>query len=278
MSSTMTHALSSLRTPARATLAVVLAGGLLSACAAIPKLPPAETARTGETYAARESFQATPAEWPADRWWSAYGDPQLDGLVDEALAGSPDLAAARARILKAQALAGEARAATLPTLTGNASYQSVKQSYNNGVPPAFVPKGYNDAGRMTLDFAYEFDFFGKNRAALAAATSNAEAARADAAAARLALSTNVASAYADLAQQFADRDAARDAVSTREQSLQLINDRLTNGLENREASEEARSNLASARANLRSVDESLSLTRNRLAALLGAGPDRGLAI
>ena len=269
---------SSVRTPPKAALALVLAGGLLSACAAIPKLPPAETARTGESYAVERSFAAPPSEWPSDRWWSAYGDPQLDSLIDEALAGSPDLAAARARIVKAQALAGEARAATLPSLTGNASYQAVKQSYNNGIPAAFVPKGYNDAGRMTLDFAYDFDFFGKNRAALAAATSNAEAAGADAAAARLALSTSVASAYADLAQLFADRDAAQDAVSTRRQSLQLINDRLTNGLENREASEEARSNLASAQANLRAVEESLGLTRNRLAALLGAGPDRGLAI
>lgn len=273
----MPYAIPIVRARAGAAIAAAMAG-LLASCAAIPKLQPALTARPSESYAAERSFVAARSEWPSDQWWTAYGDPQLDRLIDEALAGSPDLAAARARIRKAQALAGEAAASTLPTLNGNASYQSVRQSYNNGIPAALVPHGFNDQGRASLDFAYEFDFFGKNRAALAAATSNAKAAEADAAAARLALSTNVAAAYADLAQLYADRDAAEDAVSTRQQSAALIDQRLTNGLESQDASEAAHSNLASARANLRAVDESLNLTLNRLAALLGAGPDRGLAI
>ena len=30
------------------------------------------------------------ASWPAERWWTAYGDAQLDALVEaQALAGSP---------------------------------------------------------------------------------------------------------------------------------------------------------------------------------------------
>lgn len=274
----MAVSLSPPRAAAPAPFVILLATSLLTACAAVPKLPPAQVARSPESYAAARSLAAPTADWPADRWWSAYGDPQLDALIDEALQGSPDLASAEARVRKAQALAGQARAATLPSATANASYSSVKQSYNNGVPPAFVPQGYNDAGRLSLDFAYEVDFFGKNRAALAAATSDAQAAQADAAASRLALSTNVAAAYADLAQLFADRDAAQDALSTREQSARLIADRLANGLENRGADEQARGNAASAKADLASIDESLGLTRNRIAALLGAGPDRGLAI
>src|ERR1700732_1830227 len=38
------------------------------------------------------------AAWPADLWWHAYGDPQLDALVAEALAGSPSLGIAQARL------------------------------------------------------------------------------------------------------------------------------------------------------------------------------------
>src|SRR6185437_8163091 len=44
----------------------------------------------------------TPAAWPTDSWWSGYGDPQLDTLIDEAFAGSPTLEIAQARLRAAQ--------------------------------------------------------------------------------------------------------------------------------------------------------------------------------
>ncbi|HKR88029.1 MAG TPA: efflux transporter outer membrane subunit [Phenylobacterium sp.] len=251
---------------------------MLSACAAVPSLGPPAAMKPAQAYVAQASFAAPTTSWPDDRWWTAYGDAQLNGLVEEALAASPDLAQARARVAKAEAQAGQAKAALLPSVTANGSYVSAKQSYNNGVPPAFTPHGYNDSARATIDFSWELDFFGKNRAALAAALSEAEASRAEAAEARLVLSTNVAAAYADLAQQFADRDAAENAVRIRGQTAELTAQRFANGLENRSASEQAQARLASARAELAAVDEQIGLTRNRLAALLGAGPDRGLAI
>src|ERR1700716_1491787 len=45
------------------------------------------------------------AAWPADQWWRGYADPQLDTLIDEALAGSPSLEIAEARLRAAQAQA-----------------------------------------------------------------------------------------------------------------------------------------------------------------------------
>src|SRR2546427_381858 len=54
------------------------------------------------------------AAWPADLWWQAYGDPQLDALIAEALAGSPSLAIAQARLRAAQAQALAAGAAPGP--------------------------------------------------------------------------------------------------------------------------------------------------------------------
>ena len=41
--------------------------------------------------------------WPVDAWWKAFGDPQLDKLMDEALAGAPTLTIAEARLHAAQA-------------------------------------------------------------------------------------------------------------------------------------------------------------------------------
>jgi NodT family efflux transporter outer membrane factor (OMF) lipoprotein len=229
-------------------------------------------------YASASGLAAPHADWPSEAWWTAYGDPQLNRLMDEALAGAPDLSQAKARLAKAKAAAAESRAALLPTATANGSYASVRQSYNNGIPAAFVPQGYNDSGRVSLDFAWELDFFGKNRAALAAAVSEADAAKADLAEARLVLSTNIATAYAELSRLFADLDAANSAVRIREETAALTVDRAANGLENQGAVEQARARLASSRADKAATEEEIGLTRNRLAALLGDGPDRGLAI
>ena len=250
----------------------------LSACVSVPHLATAPQIKPAQTYAAAQSLAAPAADWPKDAWWKAYGDDQLGALIDEALANAPDLAAAEARVRKAQAYAEQAGATRLPEINADAGVGLTKQSYNMGFPPAYVPHGWKGEGQGALDFTYEFDFWGKNRATLAAATSTAEAAEADAAAARLTLSTSIAAAYADLARLYADRDAAVDAVRVRSQSLDLIGQRQGQGLENQSAVDRAHAGRAAAEADLAAVDESIGLTRDRIAALMGEGPDRGLAI
>src|SRR6185437_368171 len=108
-------------------------------------------AKAPQAYETKASLAAPTADWPADEWWSAYGDAQLDRLMREALAGSPTLASAQARVRRAEAAAAQQRASELPTLGANASAQEMKQSYHLGIPPQFVPQGYNDYGRVTLD-------------------------------------------------------------------------------------------------------------------------------
>jgi len=267
----------SARRVARLTL-MAGAAATLSACAAIPHLGPEPKPKAPTAYATSQSFAAPSAEWPSDHWWTAYGDHQLDTLIDDALKGSPTLVQAQARVRQAEALAEQAGAALGPNITADASVLAVKQSYNQGVPRGVIPHGWKDVGRIGLSLNWQLDFFGKNRALLAAATSEAEAARADAAAARLTLSTGVAGAYADLAQLYADRDAAEEAVRVRRESEALIGKRFEQELETKAALERARAGRASSEAELVALDEAIGLTRNRIAALLGEGPDRGLAI
>src|SRR3546814_12830289 len=85
-----------------------------------------------------------------------------------------------------------------------------------GIPPDFVPDGIQDTGHVAGTFAFDLDLWGKNRAALAAATSEAEAARVDEAQARLMLTTGIAAAYADLAGQYRseERRVGQEWVST----------------------------------------------------------------
>ena len=258
--------------PALAIAAALCLGG----CASVPPLDPAPLPRTQASLAANEAFGGAAGTWPSDSWWRAYGDPQLDALMAEALAGSPTYVAARARIRRAEAIAEQAGSSRLPELSADASGATAKQSYHNGIPPLFVPKGYHDNGRATLGLNWDLDPWGRNRDALAAATSDALAAQADAAEARRTLTAAIASTYADLYRGYEDRDAALETARVRAETLSLVALRQTNGLETRGALKQNTSAERGAQADVLAANESIALAKDRLASLLGAGPDRGL--
>jgi NodT family efflux transporter outer membrane factor (OMF) lipoprotein len=263
-------------------VAAALVTTCMTACAQFPSMPPKPVAKDVRDYQAAQSFAGDAAQsasnWPQEQWWLRYNDPQLSALITEALKGEPTLAAAEARLHNAEASAQEAGAALLPEVSAQGSVEKEKQSYNNGIPAAFVPQGWREYGSAELNFSYEIDFWGKNRASLAAATSELDAAQADVAQARMVLAASIADAYADLARLFAERDTAEAAVKVRTQSAQLFAERFANGLETQSSVQQAESKRQSAEADLLSLDESIGLARNRIAALMGEGPDRGLSI
>jgi NodT family efflux transporter outer membrane factor (OMF) lipoprotein len=251
----------------------------LAACA--PDLGPPPAASQPKDYATARSFTAPNSPWPDDAWWKAYGDPQLDTLVEEALAGAPDLKAAEARAREAEATEQQAGAALLPTLSADGSLQPTRESLNQGFPSAFesyLPHGWHNHAQITGNLDYEIDFFGKNHAALAAATSDSEAAAADVAEARIELSTSVASAYADLMRLAADRAAAVEALRVRKESAALVAQRVKQQLENVGEANQENSRVASAEVDIDVIDGQIARTRNEISALLGKGPDRGLDV
>ncbi|MDK2761522.1 MAG: efflux transporter outer membrane subunit [Sphingopyxis sp.] len=251
---------------------------LLAGCASVPDLGPRPAPRAADALESRIALAGQDGQWPTEGWWQGFGDAQLNALIAEALAGSPDVAIAAARVRSAEALAQQAGAALLPRAGAEASAGGVQQSANMGIPPQFVPDGIRDTGRLAATFSFDPDLWGRNRAALAAATSEAEAARVDEAQARLMLTTGVAAAYADLAAYYRALDVAEEAVRVRAASAALSNERARAGIENRTGPRQADSRAASARADVAALGEAIATTRNRIAALLGAGPDRGLSI
>jgi len=261
----------------RLTLASLVVAAL-AGCATLPDPQPRPQAKPAGQYAAEQSFAAPATNWPSDRWWQDYRDAQLDALIGEALAGSPTMAVAKARLERARSNAQITGAALQPQVSANGSITEQKQSSNYLTPPSATPQGWNDYGRATLDFSWELDFWGKNRAALAAATSELDATRADEAQARITLATSVASAYAELARLHAALETATAARDVRAKTAALFRQRFDNGLETLASVRSAESRRASAEAEVVSLSEQLGLQRNRIAALLGAGPDRGLKI
>jgi NodT family efflux transporter outer membrane factor (OMF) lipoprotein len=266
---------------AKSLTAVTVLALSLAACATVSDLGPKPQAKPAADYATEKSFAAPAADWPSDRWWDAYGDAQLSGLVDEALKGSPTLAQAQARLRAADAQAEQAHAATLPGLRANATIAETESSRAIGYP-AFIqqllPKGYKDTGMVTLNASYDLDLFGKNRAALAAAVSEREAARADVAQARLTLSTAVAQAYGDFIRLNAERATAAETLRARTESASLTDQRFRNGLDTRGTAHQAAAAVPAAQADVEMLDAEILVARHRIAALLGEGPDRGLAI
>ncbi|PJI99123.1 NodT family efflux transporter outer membrane factor (OMF) lipoprotein [Acidovorax sp. 69] len=269
-------ALRRLRTPRH--LPLLGAVLFLAGCAQLPDLGASPQPKSADAFQSARSLTAPLAQWPAQQWWTAYGDTQLDALIAEALADAPDLAAAAARLQRADAVVQIAGAANRPQLSANASISEDKLSYNHLTPRAMTPSGMNDYGRATLNLQWELDFWGKNRSALAAATSDVHASQAELAQARLWLASGVAAHYAELSRLYANRDTADKAVAIRAKTAGLFSERLDNGLENRGGLHNAQARLAMAEGELLALDEQIALQRNRLAALLGAGPDRGLTI
>jgi NodT family efflux transporter outer membrane factor (OMF) lipoprotein len=263
---------------ARASIAWALYATSLWGCASLPPNTPARQAKAPSAYETAKTLEAPVADWPADGWWKRYDDPQLEALMNEALAGSPTLAQARTRIAKAQAVKAVTVAQGLPTLDGQAQAQEAKQSYAYLIPPAFLPLGYQDYGQATLNLNWELDFWGKNRAAVAAAASEAKAAAADAAEARLILTTDIATTYATLARLYADREVAVEAARVRDDTAKLVAQRIDNGLDTQAELKQAQAGPPAAHAAVAAIDEQIAQTRDALAALAGDGPDRGLAL
>jgi len=215
-----------------------------------------------------------PQAWPADAWWRSYGDPQLDALVDEALAGSPSLQVAEARLRAAQGQALAARGALAPTGTLDSSLSRQRYPVHGLFPPPFGGNSWTQA-QATLDFSYDLDFWGHNRALAAAARSGVAAAAADRAAARLALAVAVVQAYIQLDLQYALLDVINDNLKQQQSILDLTRERVSAGLENAARVKQSESTVALTRAAVAFVQANIDLARNQLADLVGAGPDRG---
>jgi len=144
------------RTARRSRAALLTLMLLTSACASVPNLGPKPMPRAASDYAASQSLAGNSAEWPAEGWWTSYGDPQLAQFIDEGLAGSPDLAAAAARVRTAQGLAQAAGAKLLPSLDASASVTTLNPSNNLGFP---VWNGFKEIGNAGLSLNFDLDLW-----------------------------------------------------------------------------------------------------------------------
>lgn len=262
-------------------LAATAAALLVAGCAAMGEggAPPAAM-RSADALAAKETLAQAPvssAAWPDEQWWRAFGDTQLDRLMDEALAGSPSLREATARTRRALALAGASEAALYPKVDAHAE-ASRRRFPEHGLTPPPVAGSSHTVYQLDASLAWQIDVWGGNRAAYEAALGRARAAEVEAHAARLALTISVALAYAQLERAFLELDVARDSLADRSRLVDLTRERHAAGIDSALELKQAEAAVPAARERIDRVEETIELTRHQLAALLGEGPDRGAAI
>jgi NodT family efflux transporter outer membrane factor (OMF) lipoprotein len=253
----------------------------LSGCASFSGIDSDKRISQASDFATQRSLSSpdrpNAGQWPGSDWARQFGDAQLSALIDEALASSPDLRQAQARIASASALAESRGAPLLPNVSADASIVRNQFSNTTIYPPPYGGNWFNEK-KAGLNIGYELDLWNKNHAALAQAISSEKAAEAGEQEARLALTASIVAAYSQLAAQYALNDVLKRTVEQRESLQKITADRVRTGLDTQIERNQSRSSSADARAQLEQSEGQILLIRQQLGALTGKGPDRGLQL
>jgi NodT family efflux transporter outer membrane factor (OMF) lipoprotein len=212
--------------------------------------------------------------WPSQEWWKVYGDPQLDRLIAEAVAGNPTMHIAQSRIAISKAVGGIARSALMPTVQTEASFTREQFTQHYFIPPPFAGNWawYNE---WTTGLFYDLDLWGKNRSALAGALDQVQMTTAEAQEVRLTLETAVIRLYVHLSLQYSLLDVAKETLHQREQIRDILKKRHAAGLGTEIELRQAETAVPAARAEIERLNESIEILKNKLSAIAGKGPGYG---
>jgi NodT family efflux transporter outer membrane factor (OMF) lipoprotein len=214
------------------------------------------------------------------QWWRAFGNDELDGLIAKALESSPDIRIAELRVAQARARSDQARAGSLPTITGvvQPTVQAPKTSDVGTVSigdPFTVYQGF-------LKIDYRLDVWGEQSAIEESATLRVAQAKFDKANAVRLVTTNVASAYINYLLLNDRLRVAREIERVLGEMHQAVDNRFAN----RDATilelEQQRSGLYALRATIPVLEQQREQLGSEIFGLVGAVPgsiklsDKGL--
>lgn len=250
-------------------------GLAVSVCACASGPHPAPDLRLPAAY---EAPHGPPAGAVAlDRWWVVFGDAQLNGLIDSALAANPDAKSAAARLREARATWFTDMNRFLPQgdVTANASRQTTNQLAGTpvGIPGLIIPglqfAGTQEAYQANFNVSWEADVFGRAIVTRRAANADVAAARFDYESTRASLAAQVADAYFQargLAIQLAD---ARETARIDRDLYELAASRAQLGLAARSEADRVAGDLARAEALVEGLQAELQAEKRTLLILSG---------
>jgi multidrug efflux system outer membrane protein len=235
----------------------------------------------GPDYRKPDVSDIVPSDWhwkpvkaqdtvPKGEWWKAFDDPVLDRLEATAIAGSPTLRAAVARVDEARATARLARSQLYPQVTLDPSAKRERTSGNLPTPiPVHIPSASFNTFSLPLDLSYEIDLWGRVRRSLESARAQAEASVSDQQNVLLTLTADIAINYFMLRTLDAEIRVLGSTVASRADSLRILEERSAAGVTLGADVEQARTQLATARTDLLDATRQRAETLDALAVLCG---------
>ena len=200
------------------------------------------------------------------RWWSRFEDPTLNRLIADALAGSPDVASAAARIKQSRAQRNAEAASLFPALSGSASANN-SASKRDG-----ADRNTDSSYAAGLNASWEVDLFGKRRSSVEAASAQLGATEENFHSVQAALASEIAIAYTNLRVDQASLQVLRRTIKTREETNQLASWRTQSGEADSLDSSQALTSLEQARAAVPALLQAIAQNENLLALLAGKTP------
>jgi multidrug efflux system outer membrane protein len=241
---------------------------LLSGCISVP--PDANKA-PGPDFAQAQhapAIQLPAAAWPAEQWWLDYHDPQLNALVARALRDNPSLTVAAARVASARAAFGAEVANEGGRVDLASGLNRQRYSSNGFFPPPIGGSWYNDAS-VSLRASYDFDWWGKHRALIAAALGETNAAAAQSAQVRQTLAASVVQSYLRLQMLWAREDNTNALIAIQRDIIAGRKTRMAHGLVSLDSLQSAEQDLASLQEQAARYDTDAAREREGLRALIG---------
>lgn len=237
--------------------------------------PAAPSAEAG--YAGGGSDQVTLAEGPEREWWKAFASPELDALVDRAIAGNHSLAASRETLEKSRQRIAAISGKALPQVDANARAEYQKFNLSAfGLSDSF---GGPDIGNPEFDLytlgagvSYDLDLFGRNRRAVEQAAAEAEAQERATEAAHLVIAGRVVTQVLAIAALNDTIATQRQLLSEDERNVSLTEARRKAGAGTMVEVLSAQGQLAGDRGSLPALEQQLAEGRAMLATLLGISP------
>jgi multidrug efflux system outer membrane protein len=242
--------------------AIALICVLLSGCSFIPELQRPDLGLPESYRDASEQNVAGQSMGDQD-WRIVFNDPQLQGLIEEALASGNDALLAAARLREAEALAGVARAPLYPQASLSLNTSPTARSPGDGFTSNFM----GGAG-----ISWEIDLWGRYRSASAAAKAEMLASAEGKHAVQSSLISTVAGFYYQLAALNEIQAVTQRAVENHRTVLTLIKRLSAAGISSAAEERQQESALATIEVRLPQLRRQIAEAENALSILLARNP------
>lgn len=234
--------------------------------------PPLPQATVTASTAGGDAQRFLTGEKVPQRWWTSFGNAEIDRRVQQAFQHSPTVAAAQATLRQAEENAKASESGMFPHLDANAGATRQKQSgaqfagLGGGAGSGSKPFNIFNAG---VSVGYVFDIFGGVRRGIEAQEAQADLQRAQLDATYLALAANVVTASLQEASLHEQVQANQQIVDALKQQLSIAEKQQAIGSKSFSDTLAVRTQLATANATLPGLQAQLATTRNQLATYLG---------